>query len=294
MLVARTLFTLFAVAPFALADGRQDFEASLAKAQKLGDAGKWADARKATFASLQEHDGQAYVREHLDDVKALLTRSFVEIACPPRKLDDVLCGEVVAYDAKKGDIELRYKQTKPKGKDAKSAEPFPCGDFEVRAADHDLIVPFVGPYTAELRGSALGSLDPFVRVAVTSGERYEVALRSGNSSQILHYRGDRAGASVAGCTDIVNCARPYVIKVVVGKATLEAYFNGKRLLSAGHELDDFGRLGFRDLLGLEEIRVSGKVDVAWVDERVKAANDECRSKVEKEYDVSHDLPKWLQ
>lgn len=294
MWVARTLFTLFAVAPFALADGRRDFEAALAKAQQLGDAGNCVDARKATFASLKEHDGQAYVREHLDDVKALLTRSFVEIACPPRKLEDVLCGEVVAYDAKKGDLELLYKRPKAKTKDAKDDAPFPCDDFETVGANRDLSVPFDGPYTVELRGSALGALDPFVRVGVTGAERYEVSLCTGNASRILYYRGDRAGVELAGCTDLLNASRPYALKVVVGKAKLEAYFNGKRVLSADRALEHFGRLGFRDVLGLDEIRVSGQVDVAWVEARIKAANDECRAKVEKEYDVAHDLPKWLQ
>lgn len=269
------------------------FEAGWKQTDALLSKEKWKEARAHVAALLAAHEGARYVIDRRADVEDVLRQCALGIACPRKTPKEALLGTVVSYDRKSGSIEAVYKRAKG-GAKSKAGADFPGGDFEGGGTTADWRPPFVGPYAIELRGSALGQVSPRVRVAIAGNERYEVEFNGGDMSTIEHFRGDEEPRVVAECTDLINVARPYTLKVRVSASTIEAFFGSNRMLSASKESHLFGRFGFQNLANLEEIRIEGKVDAAWVESRIDELTAACRDEFLETYDVKLDFPQWLR
>lgn len=270
------------------------FEAALTQTRSLISTEKCKAARACIDKALADHQGAQYVRDHLADVEEVLRHCASGLNCPRKEAKEVLCGGVQSYDRKSGAIDVVYKKDKAAAKSKNAVLGFPCDDFETKISTTESKLPFVGPYSFELRGSALGQTPPKIHAAITDAQHYEIKFDAGATSKIELIVGEGKPQVLAMANDIFNVARPYVLKVAVRATTLDASVNGKGILSAPKEETQFGRFGYCDLGGLEEIRVSGTVDPAWIEARVDAQTKACREKFEEGYDVKRDLPDWLR
>lgn len=293
---------VFAIAGFALVSGRSadksaDFGASLDQVARMMDAHKWKEAKALLRAKLDEHAGQDYVRASLAKVRETLKRCSFEIAMPHQGLEDVFCGDVLDFDAKTGQIELRYKKSEPQQDgEAKAAEKknasFDGCDFEKIGKESVLKLPFVGPHIVEFDGKAMDQIEPTVRLGVGTKSTYLVTYAFGNLSKIELCAGTNC-QTIASSSTFSNVMRPYKIKVSVREKQIDALHNGKRIVQSDRA-GPFGRFGFAQFANLEEIRVSGIADTAWITARIDERTKLALAEFEKAYDAEADLPEWLR
>jgi hypothetical protein len=274
------------------ADGKADFDAVLQQVQRSIDGRRFKEAKDLLLAKLEEHKDKDYVRAKLDEIRADLKTCSFNLRHPRKQIGDVLSGQIVSYEPKTGQISLTWKKD-AKGKDGKPVE-FPGGDFETADGWKRLTLPFEGPFTLALAGKALGQTAPKVTVCLRADAAYEVILDAGDASRVyLVSKGERVLAADA-TTNVMNVARPYVLKYVVREGQIEASFNGTRLIQCPKEKDAFGQFAFRDVADLERIEVSGKARIAWIEEKIDAIAKKELAEFEKTYDAKADLPAWLR
>jgi hypothetical protein len=280
------------LAPASIADGKSDFDSALVQVRRMMDARKWKEAKALLGTTLDAHANQTYVRERLDDLREILRACSFELAYPRRDVKSLFCGEVASYDAKSGEISLRWDKTKaPKGDAAKNA--FPCEDFESTSWGSVLRVPFDGPHLIEISGKAIGQKVPVIRVCIEGDRSYEVKLDAGSMCSIDRMEG-KERTPVASSTNFYNVQRPYTLKVAVRDTQIDASHNGTRMVLGEKSKEDCGRLGFHDVLDPQKIEVRGKVRTAWIDEQIKALADKDKQAFDKAYDPGADLPAWLR
>jgi hypothetical protein len=274
-------------------DGKADFEAVLQQVKRTVDSHHFKEAKELLLSKLAEHKDKDYVRPHLDEIREDLKLCSFSLQHPRKQPGDVLCGEVTAYDAKTGQISVVWRKD-AKGKDGKPAPKFPCDDFETVKEEHVLKVPFDGPFSLTLAGKALGQTAPKVRLCIREDSWYEALLDAGDLSKLIKVSGDERKTLADPSTSGMNVARPYVLKYTVRDTQIEASFNGSRMLMGPKAKGEFGQLAFRDVAELERIEVSGKVKIAWLDEKIDAIAKKELVEFEKTYDAKADLPDWLR
>jgi hypothetical protein len=273
-------------------DGKADFDAVLQQVQRSIEGRRFQSAKELLLAKLGEHKDKDYVRAKLDEIRADLKTCSFNLKHPRKQIGDLLTGQIVSYDAKTGQISLAWRKD-AKGKDGKPVK-FPGDDFETVQGDRTLKLPFEGPFTLQLAGKALGQTAPKVRLCIREDQSYEVILDAGDASRVyLLSQGERVLAAET-TTNVMNVARPYVLKYVVREWQIEASFNGTRLIQCPKEKDAFGQLAFRDVADLERIEVTGKAKTAWIEARIDEIAKKELAEFEKTYDGKADLPAWLQ
>lgn len=286
-----------------MVDGKADFEAALQQVERMMGAHKCKEAKALLQQKLAEHADQVYVREHLAAIRVSLKRCSFEIAFPRKGVEDVLCGEVLSYEPKKGYIELRYKKADPpkgeapKGEVAgdarKSNTSFTCGDFEKVGTESVLKLPFRAPYFVEFDGKAMEQLNSTVRLGIGREATYSITYDFGSLSTIKRCVGEES-TCIASSSTFSNVMRPYKIRVSVRAKQIDAAHNGKRIVLADAVGDTSGRFGFAQFANLEEIRVSGQADRAWIDARIEERTKVDLTEFEKTYAAEADLPEWLR
>lgn len=273
-------------------DPKSDFNAAIEQVHRTMDARKWKDAKALLVSTLEAHKDQAYVQERIEDVRGMLKSCSFRTACPVRGVKDVFCGEVRSYDPKTGMIELSWER--PKSSKAGAAkESFPCKDFEATKWGTVLLVPFDGPHSIELSGKEIGQDVPEIRVCIEGERAYELKLDAGSMCS-LQLVIKESHISTASSTTSFNVLRPYTLKVAVREGQIDASHNGVRLVLGDKKKEDFGRVGFRNVLEPQKIKVQGKASSAWIDERIEALSKQDLEAFEKTYDANADLPTWLR
>jgi hypothetical protein len=116
---------------------------------------------------------------------------------------------------------------------------------------------------------AIGQKVPMIRVCIEGERAYEVKLDAGSASTIERVEG-KARTPVSFSTNIYNVIRPYTIKVTVRETQIDASHNGSRLVLGEKDKEEFGRVGFKDVLDPLKIEVRGKVQTTWIDEQIEA------------------------
>jgi hypothetical protein len=276
-----------ALAPTGSSDGSGDFAVALDQVQKHIDAQRWKEAKAALTTALDAHGDQPYVRERLDAVRTMMGACAFGLGSPKRTVADVFCGEVASYEAKTGEIELRWDRSKsPKGK-------FPCGDFELVAGSALLKVPFDGPHSIVISGKAIGEMVPILRACIEGDRAYEAELDASSRNRLARVQGDQRKA-LADTTTIFNVARPYALKLTVRVNQIDVSHNGARLMLAEKTKDEYGRLGYAGVLDPQKIVVQGKVRTAWIEEQLGEVRKKDRAAFDAKYDVNVDLPEYLR
>ncbi len=297
---SRFALLVLLAAPLRAPDAKADFEASLQVVQRSVDARHFKEAKDLLKRKLEENSGQSFVREHLADIQATLKRCSFEIAHPRKQADDILCGDVVAYDPRSGEIDVVYKKDaqrksdaeKPAGKDA-PAPPFPCADFKLVEHVHTLELPFDGPLTLDFSGKGLGQVAPVVWACMHDDSSYRTTVDVGSSITIARVEGDRATVT-GSASAMYSVLRPYQLQIAVKEAQIEVRLDGKRVAAGDKAKDEHGRIAFTNLSTLERLEIKGKANAAWIEERIEAAAKSDYAAFEKTYDAKSDLPEWLR
>lgn len=272
-------------------DEKADFDAAVVQVRKTMDGRRWKEAKGLLLKTLDAHANQDFVRDRLDDIREILKICAVEVAHPRKDAKAVFCGEVASFDAKTGQIVLRWKKPKPSKKT--ESEPFPCGDFETTPWGSVLRVPFDGSHVIELSGKAIGQETPLIRVCIAGDKAFELSLDAGSRCGIYRVDGE-ARTHVADTTNSFNVARPYVLKIEVRGKEIEASHNGTRLILGEKAEDECGRVGFRDVLEPDKIEVRGRARAAWIEEQIDLLTKKDREGFQKTYDPNAELPDWLR
>ncbi len=250
----------------------------------------WKTARAALLELVALHGPEPYVRARRSDLEEDLVRCDFWIAHPEPDLDALLSGEVVLWDARAGEIVVRY-----------SGEPESLADFERNRPARGALALFVspiefdGPYALEWLGSGAQLAGLETIVAMEPDEHYH-ALVAGSSRAYGHALSWRNGDDVtllelAEAEPIAADARLRV-RVEVGRRRLVVQCNGRTVLRASKRRTLFGGFAFtRAHPRFERLTVSGRVDRDWIDALYDEALAEERDLFE--WDPRAVLPAWL-
>lgn len=278
-----------------VADKRSELDALLRQARQALEAGRFQEAKTLLLGKLAEHKGADYLEPKLEEIRATIKTCSFRSACPPKGLKDLLSGEVTAFDPKTGKIAIVYDRKAMESKTPRQA--FPGGDVELVGEESRFRYPFAGEHSVVFKGKALSESCPLVRLCIVENKEVHDSFlfdldRKGLTC--LDHVVDEKVVSQASSTNMYNVTRPYVLKLVVRDAEIEALLDGKRVVVGDKPKKQFGFLSYRRVQNLERIEVAGRIDTTWVQQIVDERARTELLEFEKTYDPKADLPDWLR
>ena len=272
--------------------GQADFSKSLATATALGNAGKWADAKKVLHAALTAHASTDYVRARRDEVIGLARQCDFHASMKTPTYQDGVNGKLLSFDEKRGRIKIRYDR------DTMADWERAGSDGQVRL--HPLI--FTGPHKITVKGKAYPDGNaPGILVCSGSKSGYWVVLGRGVTA-------DDAGRTYvpAKLINAVNdevldsednppckAGKPYTLEISISATVVRGSYNGKEVVNGAKPKDVWGNLAIQNLVGFDEIVLEGECEPQWVQERL----DRLIANEQRDFNVTWKankaLPTWL-
>jgi hypothetical protein len=273
------LLTLLA-AP--LAQAESDFEAGLPEVEARLDAREWEEARDQLKRLVGLAAGDPEVLPVLPAVEQLLVRIELADRLQLPEPAQVVEGEIVAWRASTGAIELRYT-------------PRTLGDFELFEGTHVHPATLDGPYSIEVRGQR------FPRVRGSDEPALYLDMRDDHFLQLELGRIDRLRrASRDGLEELDDSfpsafvpEQPYELRIKVGDSTVAVHAGKKKLLSARRGKAEGGRFGFEHLEHFDELILKGRVEPGWIRAGQDAVLEERRARLLASLDFERELGAWL-
>lgn len=225
-------------------DPAAQFQSGVAQVRELTQKGEFARAKKQLDALLVDHANADYATRAQAEIVELAHRCAFHLTWKEPKYAELVSGNLVKYDPKSGDFEIRY-------------EPGKIGDFrKVKDSELKLVHPavFVDSLVVEIEcqpnvhvyghgpgiATGLGTEEEFlatfgtcIPVNQNGGSYYPPALvrAKGKDSEVIDKQ-DKPG-------------KPYdkkaTLKVVAAPGTITAYRDGSRLLQAKRTVRDIGQ-----------------------------------------------------
>lgn len=280
--------------PQSTLDRKADYEAVRRQIQMALDSGRYRDAKDLLVTKLAEHQGADYLREDLEAIRADVKTCSFRLAYPRKLLRELIDGDLKLADAKTGQVTIVYDRKEREAK--KPPLAFPGADFESIGADLQTKYSFDGPYTVQFTGSRLG-LTPIVRVGIERKddvfESFLFEINRAGLTCLDRVQGEDV-SNITNCTNDFDIRKPYVMKVCVREAQIEAFLNNRRVVVGKKPPAHYGRLSYRSFSELERIEIAGKLDRRWIDDQVEARSRVDLAEFEKTYDAKADLPDWLR
>jgi hypothetical protein len=266
------------------------------------------EARLLLNQTLSAHAERSWTVHHLYGIQDLLR--LCEFWSKYERPDpaDLVSGELAAWNAGSGQIDLRYAvpagKRKPRGK-ARSgrvrleglSDAYDRTDFVQRGEDLFHPLSFAGNYTLELTGKALPPAAGGVRLLIAAEWDRAYLVGFGGPSGLSGYIGDLSSSTpqlAASGDSQLDVGAPFEISVAVTGSSIALSCNGRRVCSAEKPADLWGGFG---LLGVPEdwsLRFTGKAQPAWIQGRVDAAVQANLARFVKSYDAEAALPEPLR
>lgn len=300
------LCALLAVLPPSV-DGEAQLVDSLKRVERTLAMQRFAAAREEVLAALVPHEGETYVLHHWNAIASVLERATFGARYPAPDPSKLVAGDVRAYSASRGTLELEYTLPRQKGKAGAGLD---LSDFQ-RAGElvlHPVV--FDGPYTIEIEGDAApalasGTPPPAIVCGVEFGESLVVSFglassaadapnaRVSSRSAAAHNQGG-VSTALADSAFALAPGVPYALKVVVDSASIQAFAHGELTLSAKKPEGLFGRFGWMGFPDVRKVRIQGKVQSSWLQGVADAAVQKQRAAFDATYDAVADAPMWLR
>jgi tetratricopeptide (TPR) repeat protein len=306
----------------ALAGDRRAFLEELAAVEQREEVGDFAAAKARLVELVRGHEGETYVIAEVERIQDLLASCTFADEYGEPSLEDLLRGEIVERD-KDGDVHLRLRFATaspgdPSGTSGAATGAGPPELVGLPNAPGDIVweadrswypVPFGGPGTLRLRGrvpepdsSESPETTLYAKLSLgvpgASCTTFEVACGPPATDGLPVVRarieGERPKELVGktGGSPLLPGAE-YELELRVSERRLFLKDHGKTLLYTPRPKDVYGRFGWVDLPGLEELELVGEPDAGWLAElpaRHRAAAFERWSSTEP--DVG--MPAWVR
>ena len=264
------------------------FLRGLARIEAVARTGASETALVNLLELLQDHADADYARHRRLEIETLHKLCAFRMRLRTPALRELLGGEILAADVASGLVKLRYTK-------GNLAEWTKVGDHWVFDAR------FCGPHALELKGgsyTATGGEPGAAALLLTCVEdTRELRLSCGLEGVRGPWleRKQATGTTKLAAAESSPCrsGRPYKLRLQVGETTLKVSWNGGApFLVANKERGEWGRLGF-GRIEFDEVTVEGKVEPAWLQEKLDYATSDQLREFEKSYDPRRALPAWL-
>lgn len=251
-------------------------------------AGRWAPAQAQARLLIEQHQAQPYIWRNLPALRDALEWSAFSSSYRAPAPKDVVSGDLLFYSDSGGNARLRYSHTQLADfRDASDGAAEKVGGPLAHPAS------FAGAYTLEVRGavyasepSRVGSSDvvPCVDIEDADGRWTRVSFglaprvsadkrsKSGGAPAYVQGSGETGGSKQLALRPESPCVprQPYRIRVAVTESSITATYNGKQFLTALRPVRSFGRVVLHGFAGLDEISIDGKLETAWMQDRLDA------------------------
>jgi len=268
------------------------FLKSFAALTDLGDAGKWAEEKKALRRLLDDAGDQPWVQTHRTEIIDEMRRASIRAAVPQPDPATLIEGKLARWDRKSGDLTVTYG-------------PGQWNDFA--KVDRFLIHPavFDEVVTVKFAGEKFdfsGSSALHVLVGLHDDELVVVSLGArqdtGNGRYLpavcVFQRFVGAKHEVlATFPRAPNYGDRYEIEIAIGVREIAVNCNGTRLGSAKRPAGSHGCIGFATRGPFKHISLRGRASTAWLQGRMDAATHDAEEKFLAKWKVEDELPAWL-
>ncbi len=280
-------------------EAAQEFRTTLAQAQELVQRGGFERADQLLKSLLERHADTVYARQRQLEIVELAHRCAFQRSNSMPKLAELVTGELVRWDAKGGDLEIRYANDH-------------MGDFEKAPFGKGgamLLHPavFVDTFTLEIEFGpkvVTGPKGPRVLVGMGTDEEFLVCFGEadpGQNSYETTYTPPQLLRVKDDDTDVVDShekpAPAYnkkgSLKVVVGSGGVTAYRDGKRILQGKRSTRESGQIAIIDISGFERVTLKGKIQASWPQGLLDAATQAALTKFDTTWKPQSELPAWL-
>lgn len=288
-----TVAALLAISFLIPSQDPQAFAADLEKVRTQMERRQWDKAYDALRALLTAHEGAAHAQLAGDSIREDMRRIVFWRGRAELDPATLVHGELKKY--KDGKLEVIYQ-----GRDLR--------DWEVRGNYCYFPALFDGPYTVVLKlrshpnqtpvSMAVGAdQSPWVRV---SGGLQEPLGKDGvyypASVDLIRGEDDEVSIEVNKQTT-VSPSKAAEFKLDVTATKIILAHDGKKLLEAKRPKMEYGAFAFYGIPAADrasiEIRITGSVQPAWMQNKMDAALQGAREKFEAGYKEADHLPAWL-
>lgn len=276
------------------APSAEELAAALARVQEACEQGKADRADKLLRELLERHAYEDHARRRCHEIVELARRSAFLRAAPTPKLADLVSGDVVRWDARTNDLELRYRFDRR-------------DDFEREgeAIVHPAV--FVDTLTVEIELGPrvmIGGEGALVMVGLGTAEQFAVFFGEhvGDHAHDVSYRpayisrwreGGDAEVIEQENKPAPSYRRKGSLKVVVGSGGVTAYRDGKRILQAKRSTRESGQVGIQDIGLWERVTLKGRIQPTWPQALIDAATREAHAEFAAGWEPEEELPEWL-
>jgi hypothetical protein len=269
------------------------FQKGLAAVRELVQRGAFDKADQQLKELLVWHEETDYARLRQADIVELARRCAFQLSREVPKLADLVSGELVRWDAKSGDLEIRY--VPGRFKDFETPEPEDRA-YRVHPAA------FVDSYTVQF-DCPVGCSSregPTLYVGVGTDELFQVSFGTTGEESDSYYPAQIARLK-KGKGDVVDSQdkpappskKKFELKVVVGAGAVTAFRDGKRILQAKRSLRDGGCFAFDDDFRFDALTLKGKVQPGWAQGLLDSATQEALKRFDARWKPEERLPAWL-
>jgi len=273
------------------------FAAALLQVQQTAERGAFQRAWDQLHELLYQHRETDYALRRQIEIVDLARRCAFGIECPPPKLADVVSGELVRWDAKSGDFEIRYapgttKDFQRQAVGSGSAQLHPARFVDTFTIEIDFGAGFSGERKA-----------PRVMVGLDTDESFIVnfgdsAPPGGTGSykppQLMRIKDGVEGDTVdQQKKPAPSYAAKGTLKVTVGAGGVTAYRDGKRVLQGKRSTRESGHVALLDVSDWNRVTLKGRIQASWPQGVIDAATRVAREAFEARWKPEEHLPAWL-
>jgi hypothetical protein len=270
----------------------KDFQKSFAALTDLGDAGKWAEEKKALRRLLDDAGDQPWVHAHRTEILDEMKRAAIRAAVPQPDPATLIQGKLVRWDRKSGDLTVTYGP----GQWDDFAK---VGKFLVHPAVFDEVatVKFDGDKFDWAGEGFLGILvglhdDELVFVGIGARQEHGGASYSPARTVIVRAVGGKS-ETLATEPRAPNYGDHYEIEIAIGIREIAVNCNGTRLGSGKLPAGSHGRIGFTSRGPFKHVTLRGRASTAWLQGKMDAATHDAEAKFLEKWKVEDELPPWL-
>ncbi len=274
------------------------FTSGLARVQTSLESGQFKRANDALFDLLFKYrESEWAVRRKLEIVD-LARRCAFGMEQQPPKLAALVSGELVRWDAKSGDVEIRYTTDRLRDFNAGSDED---------GADWIHPATYVDTLSIEVEFDAAERIagdGPQFFVGIGPPEEYRI--RFGESDEMTHGEDSYLPAHLVRWLDgkkgefldersemSPSYEKKGSLKVTVGTGAVTAYRDGKRILQGRRTTRESGQIGFQNVDVSRRLILKGKFQPSWPQGLIDSAQQSAREKFEAAWQPKRHLPEWL-
>lgn len=286
MLVRVSLAVLLSTLTGLVAQERE-FRTALEALHRRAQQGATREAFDGLQRLLEAHEGRDYARRARFEIETLHRRCSFRLRTSVPEPKDVVSGELLAWDAPSGNVKLRYPADR-------------LDDWRREGGTTTLDARFVGPHSIELRGNKYapedGAPGEGARVHVLREEGSAVKLLAGLANvrgpALVREQGLQRTPLVSAERSPLESGKPFRIQVRVGETFVRVFANGQLVLDAKKTAQQWGRVAFGGV-AVDEVVLEGKVEPAWIQQRLDTAFHDALRRFERHYDPHKELPIWL-